>query len=207
VPHSHAPALVIPFPWGSRYLQANYLQLRQDKAVLCYIYAVGLWINLCMLFGWWVSLWKLPGSGSVDTVGISHCWLPNPSAPSIFSLNSSIGFLDFSPMFICEYLHLSQPAIDRASQITAMLAIASVIVSLFSAWPWMGPTFGQSLDSLSFSLCSTFCPCIFFLDRNNSGHSRLEILEVCWSPHLSTGNCVYLMGMVSSGSITSLLDI
>jgi hypothetical protein len=42
--------------------------------------------------------------------------------------------------------------------------LASTIVSGFGLCMWDGSPGGQSLDGLSFSLCSTLCPCISFKD-------------------------------------------
>ena len=45
------------------------LPLRLDQAVFCYVCARGPWTSLCMLPGWWLRLWKLPG------VQVSRdCW-------------------------------------------------------------------------------------------------------------------------------------
>lgn len=33
--------------------------LRPGKGVRCYVCAWGQWTSLCMLFGWWISLWEL----------------------------------------------------------------------------------------------------------------------------------------------------
>ena len=60
-----------------------------------------------------------------------------------------------------------------------------------------------SLDGLSFRLCSIFVPA-FLSDRNNSGSNFLKIGG--W-PHPSIGAPVYLLGVVSSGSISLLLGI
>jgi hypothetical protein len=40
--------------------------------------------------------------------------------------------------------------------------LASTIVSGFGVCMWDGPQVGQTLDGLSFRLCSTLCPCISF---------------------------------------------
>ena len=61
----------------------------------------------------------------------------------------------------------------------------------------------QSLDDLSFSLCSIFVPA-FPLDRNNSGS---KILKMGGWPHASSGNHVYLLEVIRSGSIPQLLGI
>lgn len=57
--------------------------------------------------------------------------------------------------------------------------------------------------SLFFSICSIFVPS-FPLDRNNS---ELKFLMMgTWSP-TSTGDYVYLLEVVSSSTISPLLDI
>ena len=67
----------------------------------------------------------------------------------------------------------------------------------------MDPKLGQSLDGLFFSLCSNFVSA-FPLDRKNSGS---EILLMGRWPHASTRGHVYLLEVVSSGSISPLLGI
>ena len=69
----------------------------------------GPWTSPCMLFGWWLSPWELPG------VQVSwHCWSSCRIVifwgPSIFPPNSSTGVPDLHPKFVCGYLHLSQLA-------------------------------------------------------------------------------------------------
>ena len=78
------------------------------------------WTSLCMLFGWWINLWDLPG------IQVSwHCWssygVAIPFSSFNPSPNSSIGVPSLSPMVGCKHLHLSQSAAGRASQRTAML--------------------------------------------------------------------------------------
>ena len=63
------------------------------------------------LFGWWISLWELPG------VQVSwHCWssygVAIPFSSFNPSPNSSIGVPDLSPVLACEYLHLSQLPVE-----------------------------------------------------------------------------------------------
>ena len=65
----------------------------------------------------------------------------------------------------------------------------------------MDPKLGWSLGGLSFHLCSNFVPA-FPLDRNDSG---LKILEMGRQPLASTGDHVYMLEEVSSGSIFPLL--
>lgn len=63
----------------------------------------------------------------------------------------------------------------------------------------INPELGQSLIGHSFILCSIFIPA-FLLDGNNFGSKNLKL---CWYPHFSTGGPVYLLQVVSSGSISS----
>jgi hypothetical protein len=72
--------------------------------------------------------------------------------------------------------------------------MASVIVSGFGAC---------TLDGLSLSLCSIFAP-VFPSEGNNSGS---EFLKMGGWPHVSVGAHVYLLEVISSGSISTLLGI
>ena len=58
---------------------------------------------------------------------------------------------------------------------------------------------GQSLDGLSFSLCSTLCPCISFRQEQ----FWVKILEMGRWPHLSTGG----LCLTSTGSSSRLYGI
>jgi hypothetical protein len=78
--------------------------------------------------------------------------------------------------------------------------VGSVLVSVDG----MDPTVGRSLDGLFFSLCSIFV-LAFPLDRDN-----YELNFFRWGrgwPHPSHGGHVYLLEMISSGSIFLLLAI
>lgn len=66
----------------------------------------------------------------------------------------------------------------------------------------MNPNLGRSMDGLSFCLVSIFVPS-FPLGRNNS---ESRILKVSAWPHVSTVGHVYIQEVVSSGSISPLLD-
>jgi hypothetical protein len=61
--------------------------------------------------------------------------------------------------------------------------LASAIVSGLVSACGMDPQAGQSLDGLSFSLCSTLCPCISFRQEQ----SLVKILEMGGWPHTSVG--------------------
>jgi hypothetical protein len=67
----------------------------------------------------------------------------------------------------------------------------------------MDPQVRQSLDGLSFSLCSIFYPCLSF----EQGHFWVENFEMCGWPHPSTGGCAYLLEVVSTGCISFLMSI
>ena len=67
----------------------------------------------------------------------------------------------------------------------------------------MDPQVGQSLDGLSFSLFFTLCHCISFRQEQ----FWVNIFEMGVWPHSSTGNHAYPLDMVSTGSISRLLDI
>ena len=67
----------------------------------------------------------------------------------------------------------------------------------------MGPKLSQSLDALSFSLCSIFIP-VLPLDINNFVS---RILKMGGWPHASNGDHVYLLDMVSLGSISPLVGL
>ena len=67
----------------------------------------------------------------------------------------------------------------------------------------MDPKLGWSVGGLSFSLCSIFVSA-FPIDRNNTGSN---ILKMSGWPHASNGSHVYLLEVIFSDSIFSLLDI
>ena len=66
----------------------------------------------------------------------------------------------------------------------------------------MDPKLDWSLDGLSFSLCSIFVPA-FPLDEQ----FWIKNLDMGGYPHPSPGGHVYLLEVVSSGSISRLLGI
>jgi hypothetical protein len=67
----------------------------------------------------------------------------------------------------------------------------------------MGPNLDQWLDLLSLRLSSIFVPAVL-LDSNNFGS---EFLNVGWQPHPSTWCTVFLLEVVSTSSLSPLLDI
>jgi hypothetical protein len=67
----------------------------------------------------------------------------------------------------------------------------------------MGPKLGQSTGSISYRLASIFVP-VFGLYRNNYGS---KILKMGGWHSATTGGHVYLLDVVSSGSISPLFDI
>jgi hypothetical protein len=108
-------------------------------------------------------------------------------------------------MASCRYLYLSQSAADRASQRTAILGSclqaqhsitnSARVWCLSMGWLVPGQPFLQSLLH--------FCPWISFRHEQFSS----KTLMVGWWPHSSTGGPVYVLEVVSSGSISPLLYI
>ena len=100
--------------------------------------------------------------------------LQTPSAPAVLALSSSLVY-PLSVQCLAVYIHifiglaLTEPF--RGQLYWAPVSkqfLASAIVSGFWVSRLDGPQMGQSLDGLSFSLCSLFVPA-FPLDRSNSG--------------------------------------
>jgi hypothetical protein len=60
------------------------------------------WISPCMLPGWWLSLWELPGVQVSWDIGLPM-GLPSASAPSVLPL-IFLGAPDFIPMVGFKYL-------------------------------------------------------------------------------------------------------
>jgi hypothetical protein len=89
----------------------------------------------------------------------------NPFSSFSPAANSSIGVLILSPMVGCEHPHLYWSGSGRISQETAISGFCKqeILVISNSVWIWcLDPKVGQSLDGLSFILCSTLCPCISY---------------------------------------------
>ena len=122
------------------------------------------WVPPCVLFGWWFSPWELWGYWLVHIV-VPPMGLQTPSAPWVLS-SSSIGDLVLSPMVGREHPPLCLSVTGRASQETPIRLLSAStcwhpqyflgLVTIYG----MDPQVGQSLDSLSFSLCFTLCLCI-----------------------------------------------
>jgi hypothetical protein len=124
------------------------------------------WVLPCILIGWWFSPWELWRRW--DLIGwycCSSCGAVNPfSSFSSFS-NSSIGDPPsvLSPMVGWEHLPLCLSGSGRASQETdrsgfCQHALLGIQNSVWDGWLYeMDPQVGQSLNGLSFSLCSTLC--------------------------------------------------
>jgi hypothetical protein len=62
---------------------------------------------------------------------------------------------------------------------------------------------GQSLDGLSFSLCSLFAPCVSFGEE----HFWVKIFSVVLVAPSLAGGHAYLLEVVSTGCISTLLGI
>ena len=114
---------------------------------------------------WWFSPWELWGYWLVHIV-VPPSGLQTPSAPWVLSLAPSLGTLcpvqwqanKSTSVFVKHWQILSGGSHNR-------------ILSASTCWHpqqclglvmvyGMDPQVGQSLDGLSFSLCSTLCPCI-----------------------------------------------
>ena len=83
------------------------------------------------------------------------------SSFSLFS-NSSIGDPVLSPMVGYEHLPLYLSGSGRASQETSITASCQQSLLGIHDNVWVYPWVKQSLDGLSFSVCSTLCPHISF---------------------------------------------
>ena len=125
------------------------------------------WVPPCVLFSLWFSPWELWRIWLIDIVILS-IGLQTPSAPSVLFLTPLLGsacsiqWLAVS-IHICICQSLTEPLrrqLYQAPVIKHFLAFA--IVSEFGIDIWDGSQVGQTLDGLSFSLCSTFCPHISF---------------------------------------------
>jgi hypothetical protein len=110
-----------------------------------------------------------------------------PSPPSVLSPNSSIRVPVLSPMVGCKHPHLYRSGSGKASQETVgSSSCQEEILGLVSS-DGMDPQVGQSLNGLSFSICSTFCPCTSFRQEQ----FWVKILEMCGWPHPSSrGACL-----------------
>ena len=67
----------------------------------------------------------------------------------------------------------------------------------------MDPNLGRSLDGFPSVSAPFFCPCVSFRQEQ----FWVKIFEIGGWPHSSTGGHVYLLEVVSSNSISQLLDI
>jgi len=61
----------------------------------------GPWTSLCMVFGWWLSLWELWGVWLVDIV-VLPMGLQTPSAPSVLPLALPLGYWPPSNVWLWE---------------------------------------------------------------------------------------------------------
>jgi len=121
------------------------------------------WVPPCVLFGWWFSSW---GYWLVHIV-VPPMGQQTPSAPLVLSLAPPLGtlcsvqWMDVSNHFcICQAL--AEPLRRQLVQAPVSKHLLTyTVVSGFSNCIWDGFPGGQSMDGLSFSLCSTLCLCIF----------------------------------------------
>ena len=103
---AHPTPLASPFPGASRLYRIRLIlshwgQTRHSSST----YVPGASEQQCISFGWWLSLWELPGV-QVSWHCCSSYGVVIPFSSFKPSPNSSIGLLDLSAMVGCEYLHL-----------------------------------------------------------------------------------------------------
>jgi hypothetical protein len=110
------------------------------------------------------------------------------SAPSVILLTPPLGFLCSvwwlaASIHICIGQDLAEPLKRQLYQTpVSKHFLASTKVSGFGMCMWDGSQVGQTLDGLSFSLCSTLCSCISFRQEQ----FWVKILEIVGWPHPST---------------------
>ena len=167
------------------------------------------WVPPCVLFGWCFSPWKLWGGVWLVDIVVPSMGLQTPSAPSVLSLTPPLGsqgcvqWLAWS-IYLCICQALAEPLKRQLYQdpVTKHF-LASTIVSEFGACICDESLGGAVSGGLSFSLCSTFCPCISF----RQGQFWVKIYEMGGCPHPSTRGCVYPLDTVSIVSLSLLLGI
>jgi hypothetical protein len=125
------------------------------------------WVLPCVHFGCWFSPWELWGYWLVHIV-VPPMGLQNPSPSWVLSLFLPLGIL-CSVQWLAETIHLCicQALVEplRRQLYQAFVSkhlLASIMVSGFGDCIWMELQVGQSLDGLSFSICSTLCLCNSF---------------------------------------------
>jgi hypothetical protein len=161
--HSVLPVLVFPYtgasntlsPWASPptgVQQGHPLPHMQSEP----------WVSPCVLFGWWSSLWELQEVWLVDTVAL-YLGLEIPSVSLLTSLippsgtRCSVQWLALS-ICLCIFQALAEFLRRQPYQTPVSKHFtAFTITSRFGDYIWYGSLVGQSLDGLSFSLCSTLC--------------------------------------------------
>jgi len=123
------------------------------------------WVTLCVLFDWWFSPWELWGFWLVDIV-VFPMGLQTSSDPSVLSLTPPWGTL-FSVQWLavsiclCICQVLAEPLRRQLYQAPdSKHFLASTTVTGFGGCVWDESSGGTVSDGLSFSLCSTLCPCI-----------------------------------------------
>ena len=127
------------------------------------------WVPPCVLFSWcFLGLGNSGGSGWLILLFI--LWAANPFNTFSPLYYTSIGEPLLCPMSavsiclcICQALaealkrQLYQTPVSNSGNNVNNVFLASAIVSEFCIYIWMNPQVGQSLEGLSFSLCSTLC--------------------------------------------------
>ena len=136
------------------------------------------WVPPCIFFGWWFRPWELWGEEGLvcwyccSFYGVANSFSSfSPSPTSSIGVLCSVSWLAAS-ICICIGQALAEPLRGQ------LLGISKSVCN------GMDPQVGQSLDGLSFSLCSIFCPC-FSIGKENFWNENFEMSG--W-PHPSL-NC------------------
>jgi hypothetical protein len=154
----------------------------------------GFWSSPCMLFGWWLSLWELPGV-HVSWHYCSSYGVATPFSSFSPSSNSPIGaptFAQWLAVGICICL----------SQLLAQYIISNSTRDIVPDSK-MGLKMSLPLVGHSFSLCSIFVPA--FLLEQEKFWFKSFVGGWCCQP--SNVDPLWLLEVLSSGSISPLLGI
>ena len=122
-------------------------------------------LESCVLFDWWFSPWEVCGSWLVHIV-VLPMGLKTPSAVWVLSQTPPLGTLCLvqwlvESIHLCICQALAEPLRRQLYQApVSKHLLASTIVSELVIVYGMAPQVWQSLDGLSFSLCSMHCLCI-----------------------------------------------
>ena len=138
--------------------------MRHGAAHLLHV-CQGPWFRLCLLFGWWLSLWELPRSWLVDTITFPVKFL-SPSEPPTPSPNSSIRVPNLHAMFGHGYLLVFQSAAEWSLSEDSYVRLLSASMTechqerqrLVLVWVLNWVTYYLVIPSVSVQ----FCPSISF---------------------------------------------